>query len=81
MTFSFTSCTDSRRLLILAVAAAVWLAQDSEADTLGKLAAFFTVLGDILALFALQPELFEQAASLCRAEEASAPPSGDQPRK
>ena len=34
-----------------------------------------------MALFALQPELFEQAASLCRAEEASAPPSGDQPRK
>ena len=66
MSFCFQSCTDSRRLLILAVAAAVWLAQDTQSETLGKLAAFFTVLGDVLALFALQPELFAKAACLCR---------------
>ena len=53
---------DSYRLLVLAVAAAVWLSQDTDSDTLSKLASFFTVLGDILALFALQPELLEGAA-------------------
>lgn len=63
MSFGAKSCTDSRQLLILAVAAAVWLAQDTDTDTLSKLASFFTVLGDILALFALQPELLEGTAA------------------
>lgn len=59
MSFCRKSSADSRQLLILAVAAAVWLAQDTTSETLSQLAAFFTVLGDILALFALQPELLE----------------------
>lgn len=62
MSFCARPYGDSYRLLVLAVAAAVWLSQDTDSDTLGKLAAFFTVLGDILALFALQPELLEGAA-------------------
>lgn len=63
MSFGANSGADSRQLLILAVAAAVWLAQDAASDTLSHLAAFFTVLGDILALFALQPELLEGTAA------------------
>ena len=63
MSFGANSGADSRQLLILAVAAAVWLAQDTASDTLSQLAAFFTVLGDILALFALQPELLEGTAA------------------
>lgn len=63
MSFGANSGSDSRQLLILAVAAAVWLAQDTASDTLSQLAAFFTVLGDILALFALQPELLEGTAA------------------
>ena len=59
MGFGFESCTDSRRLLVLAVAFAVYLAQDADSSTLSKLASFFTVLGDILALFSLQPDLFQ----------------------
>lgn len=75
MSFCGKSGTDSRQLLILAVAAAVWLAQDTDSDTLSKLAAFFTVLGDILALFALQPELLEGAANLSAASVPDAPSS------
>jgi NADH:ubiquinone oxidoreductase subunit K len=49
---------DSRELLVLAVALAVLLAQDQTDDEVGKMAAFFTIVGDVLALFALQPNLF-----------------------
>ena len=77
MSHCFQSCSDSRRLLILAVAAAVWLAQDADGDTLGKLAAFFTVLGDILALFALQPGLLDGAAGLCGDRGTNAASSAD----
>jgi NADH:ubiquinone oxidoreductase subunit K len=49
---------DSRELLVLAVALAVLLAQDQTDDEIGKMAAFFTIVGDTLALFALQPNLF-----------------------
>jgi hypothetical protein len=45
-------------LLVLAVALAVLLAQDQTDDEIGKMAAFFTIVGDTLALFALQPNLF-----------------------
>ncbi len=48
---------DSRELLVLAVAVCVLLAQDQDADTLGVMAAFFDVMADVLALFALQPDL------------------------
>ena len=44
------SCGDSRELMALAVALSMLL-------PLGRLAAFFTVVGDTLALFALQPDL------------------------
>lgn len=50
---------DSRELLVLAVALSVALAQDQSQDSIGRMAAFFTVVGDILALFALQPGLFQ----------------------
>lgn len=45
-------------MLVLAVALAVLLAQDQTDDEIGKMAAFFTIVGDTLALFALQPNLF-----------------------
>ncbi len=54
----FSSCGDSRELMVLAVALSVLLSQDRDQDEIGKLAAFFTVVGDTLALFALQPGLF-----------------------
>ena len=67
MSFCKKSGADSGQLLMLAVAAAIWIAQDTDSDTLSQLAAFFTVLGDILALFTLQPELAEHAADLLEA--------------
>lgn len=72
LSFSSEPCGDSRQLLVLAVAAAVWLARDAQGETLGRLAAFFTVLGDILALFALQPE--PEGAACSRPEAEPAPP-------
>ena len=59
---------DSRELLVLAVALSVLLAQDQDEDTVGKMAAFFTIVGDTLALFALQPNLFRDCRSLCPPE-------------
>ena len=41
------------------------LAQDQDSGQLGRMSAFFTVLGDILALFALQPDLVERYQGLC----------------
>lgn len=55
---------DSRELLVLAVALSVLLAQDQDEETVGKMAAFFTIVGDTLALFALQPNLFRDCRSL-----------------
>ena len=47
----------SRELLALAIALSLCLARDQGQTELGRLAAFFTVVGDTLALFALQPDL------------------------
>ena len=78
MSACFSSCPgSSHQLLILAAAAALWLSRDTDSETRGRLAAFFTVLGDILALLALQPEL-PPGASGGEAEPAA---PGDQPRK
>ena len=51
------SSGDSRKLLALAIALSLCLARDQDQAELGRLAAFFTVVGDTLALFALQPDL------------------------
>lgn len=61
----FGKCSDSRELLILAVILAVLFAQDQDESQIGRLAAFFTILGDTLALFALQPGLFQSCRRLC----------------
>ena len=37
-------------------------------EAIGKMAAFFTIVGDTLALFALQPNLFRDCRSLCLPE-------------
>ena len=50
------STGSSRELAVLAAALASLLARDKDQEQLGRLAAFFTLLGDTLALFALQPE-------------------------
>ncbi|MEA4934353.1 MAG: hypothetical protein VB071_12365 [Lawsonibacter sp.] len=52
--FDSNSCD----LLVLAVVLAVLLAQDQDQNQIAKMAAFFTVVGDTLGLFALQPGLF-----------------------
>ena len=51
------STGSSRELAVLAAALAALLARDKDQEQLGRLAAFFTVVGDTLALFALQPDL------------------------
>jgi hypothetical protein len=53
---------DVRGLLVLAIGLSILLAQGQDEDELGKMAAFFTIIGDILALFALQPGLFAALA-------------------
>ncbi len=47
----------SLELTVLAVIVCVVLAQGQDSGTLGVLAAFFDVMADVLALFALQPGL------------------------
>ena len=44
------------------------LAKDQDADAIGQMAAFFTVLGDTLALLALNPGLAEQVCRLTSGE-------------
>ena len=44
------------------------LAQDQDEAAIGKMAAFFPIVGDTLALFALQPNLFRDCRSLCLPE-------------
>ena len=53
---SCLSGKNNRELAVLAVTAAAALAQEHTAEEAGRLAAFFTVLGDTLALFALSDE-------------------------
>ena len=72
----FGKCSDSRELLILAVILAVLFAQDQDEAEIGRLAAFFTILGDTLALFALQPGLFQGCKRLCEAAGASSGEEG-----
>ena len=55
----FMSCLSgehNRELAVLAVTAAQILSQGRNAQESARLAAFFTVLGDTLALFSLEPE-------------------------
>lgn len=72
----FGKCGDSRELLILAVILAVLFAQDQDEEEIGRMAAFFTILGDILALFALQPGLFQRCKRLCDAVGAASGEDG-----
>ena len=55
----------SQELLAIAVILALLLAQAPDSGQLGRMSAFFTVLGDILALFALPPDLVERFQGLC----------------
>lgn len=63
MSSAFNS--DIRELLVLAVTLSVLLAQDKSETEIAKMGAFFTIMGDVLELFALQPELFHCCQSLC----------------
>lgn len=65
----------SCELLTLAVTLACLLARDQDEDQLGRMAAFFTILGDTLALFALQPGLAERCSGRCfsKGEDPGAP--------
>lgn len=56
-------------LLAAAVLLAVLLAWEADVDERGRMAAFFTVLGDALALLALQPScpVAEDEVTLCPA--------------
>lgn len=50
---------DSRALAIAAVITADALVKDRTADEIGRMAAFFTVLGDTMALLSFDPQLKE----------------------
>ncbi|MBO5340623.1 MAG: hypothetical protein J6A62_06480 [Oscillospiraceae bacterium] len=50
---------DSRTLILAAVILACILIKDQSAEEIGRTAAFFTVLGDALALLALDPCLLQ----------------------
>ncbi len=45
---------DSRTLVLAAVILSVMLTEDRTAEEIGRMAAFFTVLGDAMALLSLQ---------------------------
>ena len=47
---------DSGQLIVLSSALAAMLAQGKSPEEIGRMAAFFTLLGDTLALLALQPD-------------------------
>ena len=75
---SCSSGCDSWTLVLTAVVLAAVLARDQTPDALGRMAAFFTVVGDTLAKLALQPEEHED---ICRpplspAEKPGSPPCG-----
>ncbi len=65
-------------LLVLAIVLSVLLAQDQNEDQLAKMAAFFTIVGDTLALFALQPGLFACCKELLPALDAKSKPCAQQ---
>lgn len=52
-----TASNGSRALAIAAVLTADALTRDRTADEIGRMAAFFTVLGDTMALLAFDPQL------------------------
>ncbi len=55
----FVSCLsgeNNRELAVLAVTTAAALAQEYSRSEVERLAAFFTILGDTLTLFGLEPE-------------------------
>jgi len=52
-----TASNGSRALAIAAVLTADALTRDRTADEIGRMAAFFTVLGDTMALLAFDPKL------------------------
>ena len=55
MQAGFSPANNSRALAIAAVITADALIRDRTADEIGQMAAFFTVLGDTMALLALDP--------------------------
>lgn len=54
---------DSRALILAAVILSVVLSEDQTPDEIGRMAAFFTVLGDTMALLALQPPCCSEAGT------------------
>ena len=50
---------NSRTLVLAAVILSVALTEDQTPEEIGRMAAFFTVLGDTMALLALQPPCCE----------------------
>ena len=72
---------DSRELVVLAVAAAVLVAQDQDEVAVGKMAAFFTLMGDTLAMLALQPGLFQSCRALCLPEQQQKQKQEEEPEQ
>ena len=55
---------DSGTLIVAAMILACTLAKDQPSAEIGRMAAFFTLLGDTLALMALHPNLLTQPAEI-----------------
>ena len=60
---SCLSGESNRELAVLAVTTAAALAQEYSPEETARLAAFFTILGDTLALFSLGPEECKKEAA------------------
>lgn len=55
---------NSGQLLTIAVAFSTALAQGQNSDQLARLGAFFTIVGDTLSLYALEPDQANSAFNL-----------------
>ena len=60
-------------LTVLAVVFSVLLAVDRTEEEMEKIGAFFTLVGDVLEMFTLQPQLFQRCRTLCRMDQAQQP--------
>lgn len=65
---SYLHNASSGQLFALAAAFSAALAQGQSSDQLARLGAFFTIVGDTLSLYALEPD---QASSAITPEETS----------
>lgn len=76
----FSICQgDSGGLLSAAIALSIALAQGKNQSQIAKLGALFTIAGDVLSLFALQPDLLSSVNLNTPESPPCGPPPSDSP--